>query len=231
MLIIVICLLFLSVLVASQGLAKAPNRALLISILLLGAWMMMVFGLQAVFASGHGPTIELAYSRSVFAVGALFLLSLVWFVATILSMEEKTRAALRVALLASGAVIFVLCMSPFVIADATLKESSVMPVPHYGMLMPIYIAALVGAIGVILYMVIRGSRQEKDHLRRQQIRIVGATIFLTSLSGIITNFVVPLLTGDADSSLFMTVSILILIAGLSYAIVKHGSSRYRFALG
>ncbi len=221
-LIIVLCLIFLSTLVASQGFSKAPNRALLISVTLLSAWMMMVLGLQAVFGSGREHDSQLVYARAVFGVGVLSLLSLVWFVATLLSMGTKTRINIRNALLIVAGLVFVLSMSPYVIVDATLQESSVMPIPYYGALMPIYVTVLAATIGAVLYMVLYGSAKEDEQYRRQQIRIVGVTIFLTMVSGLITNLIVPWLTGDAGSSLFMVVSITILIAGLTYAIIKHG---------
>lgn len=221
MLVVIVCLIFLSSLVALQGLNKAPNRALLLSIILLGLWIFMVFGLQPVFESSVDYQYQLAYSRAVFAVAALSLISLVWFVTTLLSTRERVKEFLKKILFFIGAFTFLLCMSPYVIVDVDANLSSVMPFPRYGLLMPLYVGILLSAVAAISYTVIRGSTQGGEQ-HRQQIRVVGIAIAGAIVIGMITNLAIPWMTGDAQSSLYMTIPILLLMGGLSYAIVRHG---------
>lgn len=217
MLITAVCLVFLSGLVVSQGINRLPNRALLLSIFLLGTWTMMIFGLQTEY--GY----HLEYSRAVFAIGAWSLLSLVWFVSALLSLEGRTRFILKTALIASAGIALILCMSSLVITDVLVPQDIVtMPVPQYGELMPAYIGLILGAIVLIVYMIIRGSLREAEYRRRQQIRVVGGAISLAIAIGVITNLIIPWLLGNTQSALFVTVSILILMMGLSHAIIRHG---------
>lgn len=229
MFIVSICLIFLASLVASQGLSRAPNRALLISIFFLGAWVIMVYGLQLVFDTQIEYRYQITYSRAVFAVGALSLISLIWLVSSLLSMEKQTREMIEKALLLIGAGISLLCMSPYVIADVAIQGSSSLPLPQYGPLILLYGISVVATLAVILYMVVWGSAKEKEQNRRQQVRIVGFTIALAVAVAAVTNLIVPWLTGDAGSSLLVAISVLIVLTGLSYAIIRHGLFNIKLA--
>jgi len=122
--------------------------------------------------------------------------------------------------LVAATLVLAIILTDVIVQGATLTPGTIIPVPEYGGLYPLYIAFIVALLVFsgfkVAYSVI-GSRGVK----KKQMKIVGYTFIVASIVGLMTNTILPKFLGNSEIVIYFPLSIIVLASGLSYAIAKH----------
>lgn len=213
----------LCTLVLTQSPRKAINFVLVLGMTFALAWTLSIFGLQTSLGE------SLLYARVVFALGFLSMVGLFWFAHLLDSgsnsaLGEKTtimNSAVKIIVISFVvSLVAVTVYSSSIIADIVYTANQI-PVPVYGNLFWLYVLALAG-IGLWLVIIIINNLINFRGKTRKQMLVVGLTIVLSIATATFSNLIIPIITGRSDSSIFLPIAVMILMTGLSYAIIRHG---------
>lgn len=219
LIITVIYLASLAVLVVSQGPKKWVNASFAVASIFIAAWLASLYGLGI---KGLGDNVE--YGRSVFTLGLASTASLLWFLNELmlsLSIYLISRRSLILYFMAPAAVVGLVGLVTNVVVKGVVIEPEGLPTPVYGLGIAGYLVSMAAVLGCISWIVLRGSTV-KDRRARVQIRITAYSALFSITLAVFTNLIIPFFAGNTNSSLFVPFAIMILMTGLSYAIVKHG---------
>lgn len=208
-------LMALGTVVIIQRPVRRANFALFISSLIISLWMVVVAGVSS---WAYDPT----YARIVFATGMLSLTSL--FVLTRQLTEDiGLRIISHVDLIIYStfiaAMTYLTLATPLVISTTSYHAGY--PVPVYGQLGWMYVSALILTTILTVWVLLDAYRQTTGKFR-SQIRTVAFTIVVSVTLALTTNLIIPWLFGDASSSIWMPLSVALLMTGLTYAMIKNG---------
>lgn len=208
-------LLVLSSVILIQGPKYKVNRMMFLSAIAISVWLVGILGLQM----GAGSSIE--YARLVFVAGFWSLVSLVWFIIELSILGEKRKNVMYIITFSAGLVASISSVSPWMITGVVADQNSLMPTPSYGPLIYIYALSILVSSVVALTLVLTGVRSS-DSKARSQMKVVGISTVVAVIAAVVTNFIIPFITGDTQSSLLAPASLAILISGLGYAIIRYG---------
>jgi signal transduction histidine kinase len=210
-------LLLLCLLVLLQDFRRKTNVALALFSALLVSWLFAVSLLQTAI----GAHIE--FTRFVFVLGMWAGGTLAWFTYELISEIHPLPLARRV--LPHGIAIYVVMtvltlVSPLIISGIEVRDGR-MPVPMYGSGYMLYILLVGFTINSIVMWLVSGYRASVGPAR-QQLRIIAWTLGVSVFAAFLTNVLIPLAVGNAQSALLFPIAVVIMIGGLSYAISRHG---------
>ena len=212
---IAIYLLLVGVLVVIENPMHRVNISLAASIVLTGSWALGVYGLQGDLGS------SVMYARIIFALGLLSLVSLLWFISELLDdLKIKTLPNWFFSVYYSiAAVTALLTSTTAFMVSSTARVEGQLPIPIYGSAMWLYALILCISVVVVVYLLLRGYTRARGSVK-SQIGAVAATISVSIFVAIMTNLVLPMLTGSSQTALLVLLPVIILLSGLSYLIVK-----------
>ncbi len=214
MIIVLVILSILAWLVISHGSTRDENRAFFASAIMLGCWLAAVYGLQTEMGT------NVAFARMVFALGILSILSLLQFVGFMVLRRDRAMILLGGVAFLGVSLTILLMSGTTVIAGLMGGDVGRLPVPRYGSMISTYVISLVLAAAGIAALIIKGIVSESQKVR-QQMRIVGYSMIIAISIAVVTNLLLPTITQSTQSALLLPVAILILMSGLTYAIIKH----------
>ena len=85
-------------------------------------------------------------------------------------------------------------------------------------------------LGYMAYVFIRGYRKSQEYIVRKQIALVGLTVFVTLLGGIIFNAIIPTMLGTSEYNFISQILFVILAYFFLYINVSYGKSFARGSL-
>lgn len=207
-------LAFLCWLILSYSNDKKNAYVLSVSVVLSIVWIVMILGLKTILGS------NIYYDRAIFAVGLLSILSLFNFVTSIARPLSSLGKVISRAITYFLLLIFVITLiTDLIVASVFIKDG--MPVPLYGSLIGLYYLAIGLSISGVVYIALFEKRSLNQKTQKQ-LQIVAWTVVLTSVLAFTTNIIVPNITQNTDSALWLSFSATVLTTGMSYAILKYG---------
>lgn len=214
MVVALLYLVMLTYLVVSHGFNKVENASLLVTSIILGCWVASVYGLQ----TGIGASV--VYSRAVFTLGLWSILSLLQFVGFIVLGQVKAITLLKTTL-ALGILFAILLMcGDSVITSIAVSQGGKLPTPQYGFMIMLYVYFMAICIIATAILIIRGATKGPQKARIQM-RIIGYSIGISIIFAVTTSFLLPVVFNNTQIALLLPVALLLLMSGLSYAIVKY----------
>ena len=168
------------------------------------------------FAGGEPA---LFWARSAFFMATLSAFALVLFL-QVFPFQRSLPSSLAVRILASSAAAFsgISLLTPWIVISATRTPSGRTLV--YGPLyddFAIYVVCCIGYSIAVLVQKIRGARGAE----RQQLKYVFVALLVPGILAMITNLIVPLLTGTSNLSYLGPLWSLIIITMMAHAIIRH----------
>ena len=207
-------LAFLCWLILSYSNDKKNAYALSVSAILSIIWIVMILGLKTSLGS------NIYYDRGIFAIGLLSVLSLFSFVTSLASplsfLGKIFSRSVKYFLLSIFAITLT---TDLIVASVFIKEG--MPVPLYGNLIGLYYFAIGLSISGVVYIALL-EKKSLSQKAKKQLQIVAWTVVLTSILAFTTNIIVPNITQNSNSALWLSFSAAMLTTGMSYAILKYG---------
>lgn len=226
MLMIVAYSLLLAGVVIMRNRHNFANIGLVASIIIISLWAAGIYWLQL------DAGLSVFYTRVVFALGLVGVASLAYFVYAMLKDMEIRLVSQLYVRIAFGVVVVgaaLTTLTPWVVQGATARGSGLLPIPTYGVLFAAYVLTLVVLACVIGYLLWRG-RQLVRGVYRAQVRTVTVSIASAFTFAFMTNLVLPVMYEDTQSALFFPVAMVLLVTGMTYAIVRNGLFDIRMAV-
>lgn len=211
------CFLLLSALVLSRRPWQALNVSLIVATLITLVWSFLVYGLGTSLGSFAW------YARIIFFVGLLSLVGILAF-ASLLVYKYVYRLGriwpFGIAYAGLLAVVGYLTTFTDTIVQSILRDQMLIQ-PVYGSMFWVYVAFITSTILLIIVLLWYGIRSTRDK-DRNQIATVAMTIILSITIIMLTNFILPIVTGDTTIANMMPLGFLVLMTGLTLAIVRNG---------
>lgn len=208
---------FLLVLIGSIVIIK--NRHLKLHRVFFGVTVSSAAWIVANYLS-NDQSLSISYLRAtnhlVLFFAGLFIIFIVKFVAIIT--RSNFIAKYGKLLNTVSYVSILLTLTPLVVADIS-QQGSVYAI-HFGVLAPFYFLMLLLNIVVGLAMLISGIKKSEGSDRLRLTTILWS-LGITIAVNVVTNAIIPYLTGSFSLTNLGPITSIILIAGLSYSIVKH----------
>lgn len=228
MLLIVFVVLYTALLLAlifSQGSRSRVNVSLALSMVAIVSWVITVYLLQ----TGIGKNIY--FARSIFALGAVGLMSLLWFVFEITKTFDVSKGRLYEKMYTSSAygivpIVVLVAFTPLVVAKLKFV-SNALPIPVYGLLAPLYILYMVLATTTVILILVKAYKRTVG-VHHSQVKVIALSSLTAVAMSFITNLILPQLLNTSQTALYNPLTIIVLVTGLSYAMVKHKLFNIRF---
>lgn len=212
-----VCFLLMSALVLSRRPWPALNLSLIGATFVTLLWCFLVYGLDTSIGS------FVWYGRIIFFVGLLSLVGILVFTSLLVHryVHRLGRVwpfgAIYAGLLAGIGLMTVLTDA---IVQNVLRNQMFLE-PVYGSMFWLYVAFITSTILLIIILLWYGIRNTRDK-ERNQIATVAMTIVLSITIILFTNFILPIVTGDTASVNLMPIGFLVLMLGLTLAIIRNG---------
>lgn len=216
----VLLLVMYLVVLSAVVLLKKPiwlvNISLVVLMFFACIWMVSVYMLQTSFGS------SVDFARFVFVVGGITVAGIVWFIYEVLyaySIRMTPRKYLILyilfLLLGSCAVQY----TPIIIKSVS-QVPDMLPNVNYGEAIWSYQLYVILSLVYIIIAVIQGWRYTKG-TAHNQMRVIAVSVGVASIIAPITNLLAPMVFNNTQIALFMPISVMVLLSGLTYAIVRH----------
>lgn len=220
----IIILTFISMVVLVQGPKKITSISLAVTIFVVNAWILSIYGLETSLGSSN------EYARLIFALGLVSLMSLLWFVRSLLreTHTDYSKYNSPLAIIGLAATVVIVTLFTDLVIEALSIEGSSLPVPQYGSLFSLYLAAMLLSILSLAHLLAVGATRTQGTTRSRN-RAVTATVIIAVLVALTTNLLIPTLQQDTQYAMLAPLTALVLSLGLIYAIVKYGLFDIRLA--
>ncbi len=226
MLMIIAYSLLLAGVVIMRNRHNLANIGLVASIIIISLWAAGIYWLQV------DPELPALYTRVVFALGLLGIASLAYFVYAMLKdMQVRLLSTSYVWVIFSAVIVssVMTVATPWVVYGTVPRAGGQLPIPLYGGFFWVYLLVLLALASVIAYVLWRGRQSVRD-LHRAQVRTVAISIASAFGLAFMTNLVLPVLYDDTQYALFFPAAMVLLVTGITYAIVRNGLFDIRTAV-
>ncbi|MET1032913.1 MAG: ATP-binding protein [Candidatus Saccharimonadales bacterium] len=211
-----IYLLVTSLVVLIKNNKNLVNISLGVSLIAFAFWTMGVAGLTTSFVQSQ------MYGRLVFAAAGIGLHSLYLFAYFITPSLKTTVKRVLTPILSSSVMVGVIAiaLTPLVLRGVTPAVEGNLPEPVYG---PLYLAFIFWAVtvGVATAVLLIKNYHYSHGIRRLQAQVILYGVILTVIIGLSTNAIIPIILGNSSSANLTPLSMIILSASLSYAVLRH----------
>ena len=218
----IVYLLLLSLIVVTNSSRKNEKMSLLGATLLIGVWILSVYGLQT--PAGEG----LEYARLVFVLGLFSALGLLQFIGFMTLKESLAKKLLFLAILWAAVFSVIVMGGELVIRDIYVGEGQ-MPTPHYGGLIYVYVLGVVAPIATtisLLFLAMAG----KTKLSKQQALTIGLFALASIILALFSNIIIPYITNNSEFALLLPLAAIVLVTGLTYSVTRQGLFDIRLAV-
>lgn len=160
----------------------------------------------------------LLWTRLSFAAVALSLACMVVFVLNFPRKAKHLRVRIGVAI-AIGSVVAALSFTKDIVPSVVISDGYANVVT--GELYALYVIYIISIILVILGVLLYRLRTEDTAINRDRIRFILLGTAITAIIAILTNLIIPLLSGTNPLAIYGSFATLAFISMVAYAIVRH----------
>lgn len=192
------------------------NLSLSLALTSLAFWTLGVAGLTTSFGDSE------LYGRLIFVAAAFGLQGLYLFAyfvtpSSLVSVKKILTPLLSILVMLGMGMA---ALSPLVVSNVTVSKEGGLPEPTFGPLYPLFILwALI--LGIATAVLLVKNYRHSHGLRRLQAQTILFGISIAVGIGLLTNVVLPAFLRSSDSATFTPLSMIILSASLSYAVLRH----------
>lgn len=209
---VIIFVIILGLFILLQDIRRSYARVFFLMCVMVVAWIMSSFAantLDDVVLAG-------AASKLAFLFGFYIVYSGLIFTYLFPVRREVSRTHLMALV-----VIFVV-MSCFSLLDSVVGRAIMANGQIQFLSGNLWWLYLIGFLGVVVAIILNLSSRHFEHKERVQSNIVAGAFVLSAVFGLLLNLVLPVLTGSWTSTQVGPLSVIILVAMISYAIIRHG---------
>ncbi|NCU37825.1 sensor histidine kinase [Candidatus Saccharibacteria bacterium] len=218
MLMIIAYSLLLAGVIITRNRHNTANISLVASIIIISLWAAGIYWLQI------NPGLSVLYTQGVFALGLFGMASLTYFVHALLvgmkiRLLPQSYVWMMFVIVAACALITV--TTPWIIEGTVVRASGQLPIPLYGWFFWAYLFILLALAGIIGYLLYSGYEKARG-VYKLQVRTVAISVVSAFSLAFMTNLVLPVLYKDTQYALFFPAAMVLLVTGMTYAIVRNG---------
>jgi signal transduction histidine kinase len=198
--------------VLTKNTKSISNRSFFYFSLSLGLWIISNYLSNSSELSLQ--SIKVANHLTLFFSGAA-VVSIFRFTSQITDFMKPSRLRLVSSILFVGPL---LSLTPLVVQEVT-KQEAVYAI-KFGLLSPLYFLSIFAGFLGVLVILITGVKR-RTGAEKQRLVLILTSTGLTILIALIANAVLPIITGSFSSTVFGPFSVIIMVIGISYSIIKH----------
>ncbi|MBM2812533.1 MAG: Multi-sensor signal transduction histidine kinase [Chloroflexi bacterium] len=212
----------LGALIYSRNPRQLVNRSFALFAFSLAGWSLT----QVSRLAGGEPAIF--WARTAFFMATLSAFALVLFL-HVFPLQRSLLTTLPIRILGASAAAFsvISVLTPWIVKSASRTPSGRTLI--YGPLYDAFAVYVVCCIGYSITVLIQKTRGARG-AERQQLKYVSAALLVPGILAMITNLIVPILTGASNFSHLGPIWSLIIIAMMAHAIIRHRLMNIRVAI-
>jgi len=203
---------------------KAERRLFFLLALSLLLWQLTLF----LEARASLPALQLGLGRVNFAAVALAVF-LAWrFVQEVAGSVSSPRVISFGPRIETALLTLVALLTPFVDEAESVVDGH--PVTRFGPLFPLYLLHVLGYLVAALTLAFRARRRTGNRALRGRLTLIGGGILATGSIALVTNALLPYSFGDFRFCDVGTLSTLLFLLSVAYAVFVHGLFEVRLVL-
>lgn len=209
-------------LISRSGLRDVTNRSFLYFLIAFSLWGAANYA-SNLTSLPHDTLLTL--NRVLFAVSAIGLFALLNFITTATNQRPRKR---HIGIIVSATLAAtIIALTPLVVADIFIERNGVVGV-EFGILAMVYFAIVLFLVGVTFYRLVRGMNQKLSR-DRSRAKVLFVSIGTAVVTILVSNVILPVVWGIFSFTMIGLFAGMFIIAGVSYAIVRHGMFDVRYA--